>query len=79
MITENRINMANKIRNVGIALLGGHGNAFGRYELGIDSIRMVNEDDVTAPPSQYPDCWQMIPDAYPPIFYIRKISSRKGA
>jgi NADH dehydrogenase [ubiquinone] 1 alpha subcomplex assembly factor 1 len=39
-----------KIKSVGISLLGGHSGLDGPYELGIDSIRAVNEEDVTAPP-----------------------------
>lgn len=37
-----------KIRSVGISLLGGNSAVTGKYELGIDTIRAVNEEDVGA-------------------------------
>lgn len=40
-----------KLRSVNIALLGGHSDVEGKYELGIDTIRLVNEEDVKEPPS----------------------------
>ena len=39
-----------KVRTIGISLLGGNTGVEGAYELGIDSIRAVNEEDVTAEP-----------------------------
>jgi NADH dehydrogenase [ubiquinone] 1 alpha subcomplex assembly factor 1 len=36
-----------KVRSIGISLLGGNSLSAGPYELGIDSIRAVNEEDVT--------------------------------
>jgi len=39
-----------RIRSVGISLLGGNSGIEGPYELGIDSIRAVNEEDVTVLP-----------------------------
>jgi len=41
-----------RIRSVGISLLGGNSGVEGPYELGIDEIRAVNEEDVTAMPRQ---------------------------
>ena len=38
-----------RIRTIGISLLGGNSGVEGEYELGIDSIRAVNEEDVTTP------------------------------
>ncbi|TCD61845.1 hypothetical protein EIP91_007835 [Steccherinum ochraceum] len=38
-----------RVRTVGISLLGGNNGIEGPYELEIDSIRAVNEEDVTAP------------------------------
>jgi len=35
-----------RVRSVGISLLGGNSGVEGKYELGIDSIRLVNEEDV---------------------------------
>jgi NADH dehydrogenase [ubiquinone] 1 alpha subcomplex assembly factor 1 len=35
-----------KIRSIGISLLGGMSGSAGKYELGIDSIRTVNDEDV---------------------------------
>lgn len=40
-----------RVRTVGISLLGGNSGVEGPYELGIDSIRAVNEEDVTTEPS----------------------------
>ncbi|KAA1467340.1 complex I intermediate-associated protein CIA30 [Dentipellis sp. KUC8613] len=40
-----------RIRTVGISLLGGNSGVEGPYELGIDEIRAVNDEDVTVPPS----------------------------
>ncbi|TFK40234.1 complex I intermediate-associated protein CIA30 [Crucibulum laeve] len=39
-----------KIRSIGISLLGGNSRVEGRYELGIDSISVVNEEDVVRAP-----------------------------
>ena len=39
-----------RIRTVGISLLGGNSGVSGPYDLGIHSIRAVNEEDVTKPP-----------------------------
>jgi len=40
-----------RVRSVGISLLGGNSGVEGPYELGIDEIRAVNEEDVTVKPS----------------------------
>jgi hypothetical protein len=40
-----------RLRSVGISLLGGNSGVEGPYELGIDEIRAVNEEDVTLEPS----------------------------
>ena len=44
--------LCERIRSVGISLLGGNSGVEGPYELGIDEIRAVNdaEEDVTAKP-----------------------------
>jgi hypothetical protein len=42
-----------KIRTIGIALLGGKSGVEGSYELGIDTIRAVNREDVIKPPGMY--------------------------
>lgn len=39
-----------KVKSVGISILGGNSGVEGKYELGIDSIRAVNEDDVVHAP-----------------------------
>jgi len=39
-----------KVKSVGISMLGGNSGVEGKYELGIDSIRVVNEDDVVHTP-----------------------------
>ncbi|KAL0954637.1 hypothetical protein HGRIS_003592 [Hohenbuehelia grisea] len=47
---DNRIEMFKKrIRSVGISVLGGNSCLEGHYELGVDSIRIVNEEDVIRP------------------------------
>ena len=35
------------VRSIGISILGGNSGVSGKYELGLDSIRLVNEEDVT--------------------------------
>jgi len=40
-----------RVRSIGISLLGGNSGVEGPYELGIDEIRAVNEEDVTIEPS----------------------------
>ena len=40
-----------KVRTIGISFLGGNSGFAGPYELGVDSIRAVNAEDVTVPPS----------------------------
>jgi len=47
-MSVNQIEMdREKIKSVGISILGGNSGVEGKYELGIDSIRLVNEEDVT--------------------------------
>jgi NADH dehydrogenase [ubiquinone] 1 alpha subcomplex assembly factor 1 len=41
-----------KVKSVGISILGGNSGVEGKYELGIDSIRVVNEDDVVHSPKK---------------------------
>jgi NADH dehydrogenase [ubiquinone] 1 alpha subcomplex assembly factor 1 len=43
-----------RVRSVGISLLGGNAGVEGPYELGIAEIRAVNEEDVTVPPRTPP-------------------------
>lgn len=42
-----------RVRTIGISLLGGKSGVEGPYELGIDSIRAVNPEDVTNSPGTY--------------------------
>ncbi|KAG5653392.1 hypothetical protein H0H81_000779 [Sphagnurus paluster] len=50
-MSEDQIKMyREKIRSIGISLLGGNSGSTGHYELGIDSIRIVNEEDVIRTP-----------------------------
>jgi hypothetical protein len=35
-----------KVRSIGISLLGGNSGVAGKYELGIDSIWIANDEDV---------------------------------
>ncbi|KAK7044219.1 hypothetical protein VNI00_007941 [Paramarasmius palmivorus] len=44
-LSEIQLEMSNKLRSVGISVLGGNSGSAGAYELGIDSIRVVNEED----------------------------------
>ncbi|KAI0346592.1 complex I intermediate-associated protein CIA30 [Trametopsis cervina] len=53
-----------RVRTVGISLLGGNSGVEGPYELGVDSIRAVNEEDVTTPQEKVPSDgtqWQRQP------------------
>ncbi|KAI0703804.1 complex I intermediate-associated protein CIA30 [Cytidiella melzeri] len=53
-----------RVRTIGISLLGGNSGVEGTYELGIDSIRAVNEEDVTTPMQKAPSDgtqWQRHP------------------
>jgi len=38
-----------RVRSVGISLLGGNSGVEGPYELAIDSVRAVNEEDAIIP------------------------------
>ncbi|KAI0073877.1 complex I intermediate-associated protein CIA30 [Panus rudis PR-1116 ss-1] len=50
-ISETQIEMfRERIRTIGISLLGGNSGVEGPFELGIDSIRAVNEEDVSVEP-----------------------------
>ncbi|KZV67436.1 complex I intermediate-associated protein CIA30 [Peniophora sp. CONT] len=50
-IASNQLSMQReRVRSVGISILGGNSGVEGPYELGIDEIRAVNEEDVTVPP-----------------------------
>ncbi|TFK49553.1 complex I intermediate-associated protein CIA30 [Heliocybe sulcata] len=52
-VATNQITMArDKVRSIGISLLGGNSGVEGSYELGIDSIRAVNPQDVDIPPGK---------------------------
>jgi hypothetical protein len=43
-----------RIKSIGISILGANSGVEGKYELGLDTIKLVNEDDVTyAPPGTY--------------------------
>jgi hypothetical protein len=42
-----------RVRSVGVSLLGGNSGVEGPYELGIDEIRAVNDEDVTVPPRTF--------------------------
>lgn len=53
-IVETRMEMLrDRIRTIGISVLGGKSGIEGSYELGIDSIRAVNLEDVTKRPGTY--------------------------
>ncbi|RDB26387.1 Complex I intermediate-associated protein 30, mitochondrial [Hypsizygus marmoreus] len=50
-LSQDQIKMyREKIRSIGISLLGGNSGSAGPYELGIDSIRIVNDEDVIRTP-----------------------------
>jgi len=53
-VTEARGDMGTQIRSIGVSILGGHSYIAGKYELGIDSIRLVNEDEVSSALRKYP-------------------------
>ncbi|KAH7912337.1 complex I intermediate-associated protein CIA30 [Hygrophoropsis aurantiaca] len=50
LVHQQIIMLRERIRTIGISLLGGNSGISGPYDLGIDSIRAVNEEDVTRPP-----------------------------
>lgn len=46
-VSEEQIKMyRERVRSFGISLLGGNSGSAGKYELGIDSIRVVDDQDV---------------------------------
>jgi len=48
-MSQNQLQMfKEKVRSIGVSILGGNSGVEGSYELGIDSIRAVNEQDVQA-------------------------------
>lgn len=51
-----------RIRTVGISMLGGNSGVSGSYDLGIHSIRAVNEEDVSRPPCELPPLNRQFPD-----------------
>ena len=58
-MSENQISMLKeRVRSVGISILGGNGGVEGKYELGIDSIQLVNEEDIDSP-------WGKTPTNFP--------------
>ena len=55
-IVETQVRMArDRVRTIGISLLGGKSGVEGPYQLGIDSICAVNSEDVTKTPGMYVD------------------------
>ena len=54
-----RIN-TDRVKSVGVSFLGGHSGIEGSYQLGIDSIRAVNED-VNIPGKPMPSLFRAIP------------------
>ncbi|KAF6757213.1 complex I intermediate-associated protein 30-domain-containing protein [Ephemerocybe angulata] len=50
-MSEKQLKMVReRVKTIGISMLGGNSGVAGKYELGIDSIRLVNEEDVTHEP-----------------------------
>ncbi|KAJ3990172.1 complex I intermediate-associated protein 30-domain-containing protein [Lentinula detonsa] len=47
-LSEIQLEMSDKLRSVGISLLGGNSGVSGQYELNIDTIRIVNEEDAVS-------------------------------
>jgi len=47
-LSETQLEMSDKLRSVGISLLGGNAGIAGKYEINIDSIRIVNEEDAVS-------------------------------
>ncbi|KAF9064157.1 complex I intermediate-associated protein 30-domain-containing protein [Rhodocollybia butyracea] len=47
-LSEIQLQMSDKLRSVGISLLGGNAGISGKYELNIDSVRIVNEEDAVS-------------------------------
>jgi NADH dehydrogenase [ubiquinone] 1 alpha subcomplex assembly factor 1 len=44
-LAEIKLAMSDKLRTIGISVLGGNSGSQGRYDLGIDNIRLVNAED----------------------------------
>jgi hypothetical protein len=63
-----------RVRSVGISLLGGNSGVEGPYELGVDEIRAVNEEDVTVEPSTSITVW----DVHLTILFIAVHHSMRG-
>jgi len=54
-MSENQISMLKeRVKSVGVSILGGNSGVEGKYELGIDSIRLVNEEDIDSSWSKAP-------------------------
>ncbi|KAF8824905.1 hypothetical protein HHX47_DHR7000688 [Lentinula edodes] len=47
-LSEIQLEMSPHLRSVGISLLGGNSAVSGKYQLNIDSIRIVNEEDAVS-------------------------------
>ncbi|KAB5595777.1 Complex I intermediate-associated protein 30 [Ceratobasidium theobromae] len=45
--------MSEKVRSIGVSILGGVSKTQGRYELGIESIRVTNEESIAEPSEEY--------------------------
>ncbi|EIW84201.1 complex I intermediate-associated protein CIA30 [Coniophora puteana RWD-64-598 SS2] len=53
MVSEQIEMLRERVRTIGISLLGGNSGVSGPYDLGIASVRAVNEEDVTKPPCMF--------------------------
>lgn len=68
-----------RIRTVGISMLGGNSGITGSYDLGIHSIRAVNEEDVSRPPCELPPLDRHVPNVSMTSGRERSFSRRRVA
>lgn len=47
-LSDIQLNMSPMLRSIGISLLGGNAGIAGRYELNVDTFRIVNEEDAVS-------------------------------
>lgn len=66
-----------RVRTVGVSLLGGNSGVEGSFELGIDCIRAVNEEDVTTEPSWSSDFFPNMHYSQSPHGLVQKKNLQK--
>ncbi|KAE9408358.1 CIA30-domain-containing protein [Gymnopus androsaceus JB14] len=54
-LSDVQLNMSPMLRSIGISLLGGNAGIAGKYELNIDTFRVVNEEDAVSDLDHHPN------------------------